>query len=100
MEVGPAYATARSCLGALIDGAPDHLVGEYACVLEELDGLCSDARLAASSGLADWDRAGQYRAARCAVESMAAGAVDRLGYQLCLARLDAAWDTEAAGSRR
>lgn len=100
MEVGPAYATARSRLGALIDGAPDHLVGEYACVLEELDDLCSDARIVAASPLADRDRAGQYRAARSAVESMAARAGDRLGYQLCLARLDAAWDAEVAGSRR
>lgn len=100
MATGRAYATARSCLGALIDGAPDHLVGEYACVLDELDELSEDAPLAAASGLTDGDRARWYRAARSAVETMAARAVDRLGYQLCLARLDAAWDAEAAGGRR
>jgi hypothetical protein len=44
MPIEPDYATARTSLGALIDGAPDHLVGMYACVLEELDELWVTSR--------------------------------------------------------
>jgi hypothetical protein len=100
MPIEPAYARARTSLGALIDGAPDHLVGEYACVLEELDELCGDVPLEAAGRAAHGERADQYQVARAAVEGVAARAADRFGFQLCLARLDATWDAELARGQR
>lgn len=96
----PAHVNARSHLGALIDGAPDDLVGDYAAVLDEFDGRCGHLPLATAGREVAEGRAAQYAAARAALESIARVGPNRLGYELCLARLDATWETERAGSPR
>jgi hypothetical protein len=94
------FSVARSNLGALIDGAPTELVGDYARVLEEFDDLGGAAGFPPARPVGTAVRAAQFADARQAVEQVAVAGRDRLRFALCLERLDAAWRAELSRSRR
>ena len=87
-------AEARTHLGALADGAPSVDVAlEYERVLLQLDDLHHGA-VASDARLPSQDRKVLHAIAEMAICNLVAHGVDRLGVELCLAMLEAAWQLE------